>query len=150
MIAEKNYTYVSQIDKLRKRCRTGSRCVFIRLSENIGLKLYKDESNATRTVERQTKAFKHGLGPKVLSGVKAYRMKRRGKFRTFYGYKTQIVKLCRREYDNEELGHKMDQLISNLEDIGLPSYDVCWFNCGWIGDKLVCIDFDDVSMDNFG
>lgn len=133
---------------LIKKPKFGASCVFVRLSSEVGLKFYSSKSERNFAYRLQQRAAKLGIGPLVYGKVDLadgieIRIKKIGywcdKF-IQYGYLTQIAKQKRVSYAAfNTLGRKMRKH-------GFCTADVCDANVGFIGKKLVCIDFDMGSM----
>jgi hypothetical protein len=125
--------------------RIGSRCIYVPLTEEVCVKLYKVQQQRNRCVEFQKLAAKNSLAPKVgdiftikllfvdhvCDIIKTYNM---------YGYLSQRVNLKR------ALSRRAaKELESKLLDIGINHYDIRLGNVGHLNGNLVCIDFDSNS-----
>ncbi len=130
--------------------RSGIECMFVQLTKNVGIKIYRGRMEAESSCERQTKAHKIGVAPKVMSRVKKCYV---GNLLEWdcdnifdsddpycYCYMTQIAK-CPTRYRQEE----KVELKKRMEKARLPTWDLHGANLGRIGKKLVAIDFGDES-----
>lgn len=133
---------------LIKKPKFGATCTFVRLSSDVGLKLYRSKSERNFAYKLQQKAAKFGIGPLVYGkvdlaeSIQATTKKYDCLYnRTLqYGYLTQIARQRRVSDDMfVTLGHKMRKH-------GFSTVDMVDSNVGYIKNKLVCIDFDMGSM----
>lgn len=138
------------IQKGRKKYRGakyGSMCMFVRISKTRGVKLYNTRRERDYAYKLQKKAYKAGVGPKVYDCFKLedylYSKSEGGYYK--YGYKTQIANV-RIVPDDDS---RMVDLVNTMAMYGFETGDVCWPNTGFIGKRLVCIDFDMGSHGGF-
>lgn len=142
----------------------GAEAMFIQTSNDRGLKLYKYEWEAESAHERQTKAHKVKVGPKVLSKVKKYKILAgvSKRYRDVYGYKTEVAsvnkcmdckgcnhldgykKKCKDRPVDLTYKQKLS-LETKMDKIGLSTWDLHWGNIGKIGNRYVLIDFGDLT-----
>jgi len=132
----------------------GQEAFFIVLSNGTGLKIYSDDDmgNALASRERQIMAYDAGIAPKVLTQVMKLEVKefRDSDPEIVWGYKTQVAKTVDSCYDFRSLytDSDMEHLVDTLSSIGLATNDLHNGNLGIIGNRLVAIDFGDLSTDN--
>ena len=130
--------------------RSGVECMFVQLTKNVGIKIYRGRMEAENSSKRQTKAHKIGVAPKVMSRVKRCYV---GNLLEWdcdnifdsddpycYCYMTQVAK-CPTRYRGEEL----DQLVRKMGKSKFSTWDLHNGNLGRLGKKLVAIDFGDES-----
>jgi hypothetical protein len=139
----------------------GMEAVFIQISKCRGVKAFETKAEAERSLQRQNLAHAERVAPKVYSNIfeiimpvggtamaEEYSYYARGTvrrnemMRRMYGYKTQVARRIG-EFDDE--GRQYYALIEAMSDLGFCEYDLHDENVGWIGKKLVCIDFGDAS-----
>lgn len=111
---------------------SGSECYFY----NVGLKLYSSKVQCMKARARQLKAYKAGIAPFVFSNLI--------KVDKEYGYVTELARRCRKISD---IG--MSELGTKIRGLGWdPDYDVSFRedNVGYIGKKLVLIDFGSMTL----
>ena len=132
-----------------KKAKFGSCCMFVPLDSSLGVKLYAERYERDISFFRQKKASKLGLGPKTfkrltLNNPIVAGTGWRGDVPFKYGFITEKARqyrgICR------ESNPKLVKLHRKLEKHGFMSHDVIGPNIGYIGKKLVCIDFDIGSM----
>jgi hypothetical protein len=131
--------------------------LFVPLNNRKGIKLYRDKEIRDFSYKGQNKAFKLGLGPKTYGKFKLefpevmfVYSEHHGEpgcdFKTYYGYITQLAKEPSGKFDKRTYtaAQKLtDKLVAN----GFADWDVGYTsNVGWVGNKLVCIDFDPITM----
>lgn len=129
--------------------------MFVKLNAKEGVKIYPTFAKASWARNRQAKAYKCGVAPKVLSKISKCLV---GNLREFdkqdvfitetglprvhgYFYKTEVAKRAGR-CTKEEL----DRVESILEYLGFYTEDMVEpYNLGRINGKLVAIDFGKMS-----
>jgi hypothetical protein len=139
----------------------GRHCHFVKITDKIGAKLYRTKDARDFCYDNQVKAAKHDLGPEVygkfefvteeelINGPK--RLKANS---VVYGYLSEVVEVavCNRlkgeewlqrdNWFNANYGYAaVDELISELDDIGFEFADDNLFNMGIKDGRLICIDF---------
>jgi len=148
----------------------GAECLFIPHGDptEYGFKCFMTQKECIKAASRQKRAFKHDLGPDVISDVKvpieilvpSKRVKVNlgtlgaidgwnRKARRFgdeglaklWAYRTQVAKRVRIKYNTEEY---LD-LCKRMNKKGFSSEDIVECNMGRINGKLVCIDFGNLS-----
>ena len=141
------------IQKNRKKAKFGISCIYFALSKTVGVKLYHSEKERDKTCDKQYLASKHGLAPIVgdrfsfncfwieHSACSAPNIK----YRVVHGYLTQNAVLPSTRWSCHKFYPFEVELESKLRKIGLLHRDLHFGNVGFIGKKLVCIDFDQVS-----
>ena len=133
-----------------QRISFGIECSFF-IAGGIGIKVFKDKDVAERGCETQIEAHKHGLAPKVYSGVYPVKYKREildpGSGRR-WAFETQIAQTV----DDEGFLKNCDQYEKELKELECALIDVFGFwkdlhdqNIGRIEGKLVCIDCNGFS-----
>lgn len=138
---------------------SGAACHFVQISATKGVKLYHQRSVRDFAMREQAKAHKFKLAPKVYNKV-AYRGACPLDYcdvecdnpvgdddwsdKTLYGYVTQVAKV------KPAWGPKFDldlgKLHANMKRNGWATNDVYGTNVGYIGKRMVCIDFDGWTM----
>lgn len=129
----------------------GQACRFIPM-DGFGVKLYgRHEEGARYAYDTQAKAAEHDVAPKVGDFFSIrLRLGPREEF-TVYGYLTEMA---------QNIGHLPDMgdgsscydspfyrdACRRIEALGFPTGDMHSQNFGWIGNRLVMIDFDEVSL----
>jgi len=129
-LIQKNY------DKKQEGCV----CTFVPLSNKVGVKLYRYKQSRDLAVKMQKKAAKHKLAPKV---GRTLQLSDKYKYKKF-GYLTEIVKV-----KHNLIGvhwDKIEVLDDALQEIGINHGDLCGSNVGFIGNRMVAIDFDKNSL----
>lgn len=148
--------------KVVSKPKGGTEAVFVQISKTQGIKAFETMTEATRSHERQSKAWAVNVAPKVCSRVfeivmpvggthmareycyTAHKIVNRKKMtRRMYGYETQVAT---RVGDFDFESRKYSNLCSAFEKLELDASDLHEENVGWIGDRLVCIDFGDASV----
>ena len=131
LLAYVDYAYDNGID-----FPTGSVCMFIPFTKNIGAKLYRNEESRRDALVNQMVAHNHGLGPKCGTPFEIYVFNR-----LWYGYLTEIVE--RVQYEGMEKWCEIEDSVSNAYDEkGFSFYDWHYTNVGIVNGKYVVIDFD--------
>lgn len=122
----------------RKTGDAGRNCIFVSVSDKVGVKLYKTKIQRDICFKNQMKAAEHGLGPEVYGKIKKFVYKGI----VLYGYITEVVEIIDTDYyfSNKE---KVQNLKYDIQWIGLYSGDFFEKNIGIKDGKLICIDFDD-------
>lgn len=122
----------------------GIECEFFTVKKT-GYKVYRSLMEAYKAFERQSKAYKAGLAPRP--GKMFVQLYKDGT--PTYGYTTQIAKIIN---GNRYSDTRYNQLIENMEEIsrklrkiGILTRDLHDGNFGYIGKRLVCIDFGSES-----
>jgi len=119
--------------------------LFILLNETIGLKLCQSAELRDGNYTRQTFAAEHGYGPDtygktdvVIGGVK------------YYGYFTEVVEIPQ-EYEHPIYAEQIRELNKWACDNLFDGYwgDSKPANCGIKNGRLVIVDFDDLSSDDY-
>lgn len=146
--------------------KKGISCRFIKIDENWGIKFYQDEAMRNKTLDFQNRAANAGLAPRV---GKCFELElpfyEGDEPIEVFGYVTE----CISETYGDKMAHDLfgitrdqchstqsdeiysclysdyeyNQLISDIEDIGITTKDIHIMNVGYLGDKLVCIDFSE-------
>ena len=133
-------------NRKRKFASSGCSCVYFPISKLIGVKIYQSKRERDSTHSKQLYASKFGLAPLVgdqfsFNCINVHHdMQQHVTYKTVYGYLTQNVQVPKRLC--EKLQYKLQE---ELEQIGLINDDLYYGNVGWIGNRLVCIDFDPCS-----
>jgi hypothetical protein len=132
------------IQRHKRKARYGISCIYMPLSESIGVKIYSSEKIRDKTYEKQAHAANYGLAP-IVGDKFSFECFWIGhtctlpdiRHKIVYGYLTQnaVVKKKGRI-------HGIGDLRYQLYEIGLVNDDLWNPNVGFIGDRLVCIDFD--------
>lgn len=158
----------SLVRNIFNRPKHGAESMYIQLTKKVGVKIFPKKESAEHSMIFQQKAHKKGIGPKVLSRVKECYVK---DFRNIapdlfykesgsinkpdvplkygYFYKTEVAETNFRyskwlEQKMNELTKLAMEIEHNKEVLGS---DVHKHNVGFIGDKLVLIDFGEYSTD---
>ena len=129
--------------KKKKRASAGVSCSFLPLSAKIGAKIYQTRQMRDATHKKQSYAAEYGLAPLAGDWFSLECISIRStnvSYRTVYGYLTQIAVIPRNLSCDDEIW-----LERQLRNIGISAYDLCPYNVGYLGKRLVCIDFDSCS-----
>jgi hypothetical protein len=129
--------------KRRKRARAGVSCSYLLLSTKIGAKIYQTKQMRDATHRKQLYASEFGLAPLAgdcfsLECISIYESN--VSYRMVYGYLTQNAVVPKYLSFDDEFDLKYQ-----LRDIGIRTNDLCSKNVGYLGKRLVCIDFDSCS-----
>lgn len=118
---------------------SGSVCRCYALSDRLAIKCYRQERQRNIAFENQLIGWRNGLGPEPWGKRTVVGDERGAQF----AYISRRAKVARDiGYDSEALR----ALGRRLVEVGLNDYDLCGVNAGFIGNRLVCIDFDAGSM----
>lgn len=144
-----------------KKCPRGVTAIFIRTSTLKGAKLFTNYQARNTAYKLQKKAAKHGIAPKVYDCFRiTYGAIRSDNFFRWenecevdfyttvpfqlWGYETEVVEVPTKKVKK----HELDVLTEKLKEIGFSVHDLHEDNVGRNKrSKLVCVDFDPVSMD---
>ena len=134
---------------LIKRPKFGCSCMFVAITSDIGIKFYSSKSERNYAFKLQKKASKFRIGPNVFGKIDLDKpVSGAGvtisDYGFQYGYLTQKARTSSRITDS-----KIEKLIEKMNDLGFHTSDVCAPNVGYIGKRLVCIDFDEGSMGSY-
>lgn len=130
----------------------GISCIFVKMNDKWGIKLYQSEDVRDRNYYWQMNALELGAGPELRGRIDNVHPEYQ------YGYITEIVEVlgdifpeeffCEHdspfeaEYEfNEMLLQEMDELFECLESIGFNTSDLHLNNIGYKDGRYVCIDF---------
>jgi hypothetical protein len=132
--------------------------MFIQLSKKIGAKVFMYKQEAIETCNRQKRGYRYGIAPKVLANVrKCFIDNLRkydddndvfdncddsdNKFNYGYFYLTEVADIERDYGDGEfkELATKMERHKFEIDDLDGR-------NVGWIGRRLVCLDWGQLTV----
>ena len=123
----------------------GASCIFVKLDDERGLKLYDSRRDAVESRWRQRMATRRGLAPKVFGKAELTIDGRQ-----YFGYISEVADVvpfvdgrlslpfAAQEIIEESTDFQV--LLDNLREIGLGG-DLATRNIGWINGKMVCIDF---------
>ena len=133
-----------QLAVLRIRGRataSGAECRFYRSHKTArkGFKVYLSLPEARSAFTRQKRAYKRGLGPKP--GRLFVSVMNKNRRELWYGYETQIAKPVTETFFDRHC----DELERKLRKLGIKPCDLYRWNCGQIGNRLVLVDFGNVS-----
>lgn len=128
----------------RKQWQAGGMCMFFPLTETVGVKLYRRKPQRDFALNAQKRALRVGAAPRCGGTFELHMpmISTTGYVADFrrtvmHGYVTEVARVTGR-WGLQGL----DSLHRKLLRIGLSSNDAEYTNVGFIGDKLVCIDFD--------
>ncbi len=123
----------------------GEYCKFYIIGK-LGLKVYRDYNTAHSAYLNQKLAHKFGVAPKTFG---FYKVIRDGY--VYYGYRTQIVDCLSYDVINgSEYQDILAEKLSNIFDqLYIDPYDFHRKNTGFIGGRMVGIDFDPVMTGEF-
>lgn len=163
----------SMVQKLQKKLRQNSRpksgaeTVFIPITKKIALKGFVTKSEAKAAIRRQQKASKYKLAPKVISpdifevimpvggtflaSIKGWNRIRnkppyKQQHRRLFAYKTQIVDKVLGQKISNANKQKIEELEEKMQKYRLSITDLHYGNVGLIGNRMVCIDFGNLSV----
>lgn len=131
---------------------TGASCVFLKINQRVGVKLYDSWSTRDHCWKIQKTAYQHGLGPRVGSKFFMNQLAiiaptedeaRQLVVEKIFGYVTEVAKVIPWSVEIDDL--LLRRLQVSLWDAGIDYTDMHQGNVGYIGKKLVCIDFDNYS-----
>ena len=121
-----------------KKCNKGISSYFLPVSPEIGIKLFPKKGERDRSRYKQNIANLAGLAPKVGDTIDIC---------GFYGYYTERVIMLHTLYKFNKIPKKILNQMYDLEDQLLEScdfkIDTNWQNYGFIGKRIVCVDFGD-------
>lgn len=134
------------LEKHKDESQYGYSCMYIPLDKNFGVKMFRtrDERDAARKYQKL--GHKHGIGPAVYQNVRVYHgITSKYTVRKIYkwGYVTQVAAICSAIDENS---HEYIELVEKIRELDLSAGDLHSSNVGRINRKLVCIDFDNMSM----
>ena len=147
-------TFYKKISKARK-VPSGVSCSYLQWTKHVGFKMFFDAQMMKAARRRQKKAAKHGLAPKVgdMVTIKVFSFESRSGTwgyecnaplpmkKKIYCYFTQTATKIGKVVPHK----KIMKLEYALFDINIVQSDLHFHNMGYLGKKLVCIDFDDIS-----
>ncbi|MFA6570166.1 MAG: hypothetical protein WCT77_02915 [Bacteroidota bacterium] len=125
---------------------SGAECVFFKVSNTEGIKIYYHEERAINARKRQIKAYKYKIGPKVLSIVHPIKFNDMIK----YGYKTQVAKVVTDDgFEYTPMGKKLVKKVKKIfgRKHYIPGETVRVHNTGYIRNRPVIIDFGGCSFE---
>jgi len=146
-----------------KTGESGVESIFIQTYNNKGYKIFPTAKIAKTVRERQARAAKHKIAPKVLSKIKKCYVKNLDIYdatdenitstnRYGYMYETQIAKMDPKKIDKlfdnptSTFEKQFNRLESIMESYKWNTDDLHTNNLGFIKRRLVCIDFGDFSI----
>ena len=141
---------LQKLNDKRIKTRSGVSCLFFRLTETVGMKLYRRRITRNTCWFKQRYAHRYGLGPKAgdcfslvdYDGLVDRFFDEVGEFRPrAYGYLTQIADRFKGGWEDR----KLLVLEHYLKRIGLNYRDMSPLNAGMIGRNAVAVDFDNCS-----
>ena len=150
----KKQQLMDAIQNRKKDFRSGISCVYFPLSTTCGAKMYTSEKIRDAAYSKQAHAAKYHLAPQVGDRF-SFECFWIGHnpcskpdicYKVIHGYLTQNARL-----EIPKRGHKatfneqMWDLEMDLREIGIVNEDLGSSNVGFIGKRMVCIDFDYVS-----
>ena len=120
----------------------GQACRFMEYN-GIGIKFYgASECKAEYAFEAQTRAAEVDIGPQTGDFFTINLRLAPSNSIKLYGYLTEIAT----DVGEDPLHDTAVELAEKMEENGFSTYDFGVNNCGWVGGKYVCIDFDPLSM----
>jgi hypothetical protein len=151
---KKKLQLMEAIQFRKKEVKSGISCVYFALNTKVGAKMYISEKIRDDTYRKQAHAAQYHLAPQVgdCFSFECFWIGHNPcslpdvRHKVIYGYLTQNAiieypKKARKTTFNEE----MWDLEMELRDIGIVNEDLGPNNVGFIGKRMVCIDFDYVS-----
>jgi len=137
-----NYEVISLVGN---KSASGAEAMFFRLSKSsrFGVKIYDEQEHAEQAYRSQKLAASKGLAPKV--GKRLFVLYRRTKTSRpymMYGYETQIARKV--YYKSPAWKNQSEELERKLIELGMGR-DFHPGNCGIVGQRLVCVDFGNIS-----
>jgi hypothetical protein len=144
-----------------KHCpSSGCNCIFIKLTDRVGIKIYTRKTHRDIAHDLQSKAFKHKVGPQAGEKFSIYnpkhavaiKIKQHIKRRCphtwdrrwpLYCYLTEVVRV-----PEDGISEKQYlSLFKRLEKVGFSTNDISLeHNVGILKGRAVCYDFDPYSM----
>jgi len=134
------------LEKHKGRAEYGYSCMYIPLNENFGVKMFRSRKERDAARKYQKLGHKHDIGPAVYQNVRIFHgIPSKFTVKKIYkwGYVTQVAII------NNLVSHhskEYNALAEKLRELGLSAGDLHSYNVGRINGKLVCIDFDSMSM----
>lgn len=144
-IESKKHELAQALRRPKRHVRHGCNCVFVKLSKTVGAKIYMNQNDRDRALEKQRHAASYRLAPQTGDKfqIDCFQIDHHDHiepevgYRVVYGYLTQVVQV-RRSVDWDDL----HDLRWALSQIGITHYDLWEENVGYVGERMVCIDFD--------
>lgn len=135
-----SFTEVELVDMILKTPKSfGSWNMFIKLNDQVGLKISQSEEHRDGNYARQEKAAKTGHAPDVYGKTEVFI-----KGVKYYGYFTEVVEVP--DYDNQIYREQIEALRKWVESHIMGYWgDTKPSNCGIKNNRLVIIDMDDLD-----
>lgn len=143
---KKRQQFIESIQKHKeKRVQSGVSCMYFPLSKTVGAKVYQTLRGRNSARDKQIYVAKFGMAPLVgdsfsYESIYFDLCYGRVKYKVVYGYLTQNAIVPRDLSEDDEY-----YLYDRLRAIGIVNHDLVPSNVGYIGQRLVCIDFDTCS-----
>lgn len=131
------------IHEQKNEIQFGSSCLFIKLDNEVGFKLYENRLTRNIAFTNQIKLYKLKMAPVAIQRFQISlsdinNIHRTIKRKTYYGYVTQCAKkITRKDFDS------VLKFLQRMEEIGYETWDLeNHWNLGKINKRIVCIDTD--------
>jgi hypothetical protein len=149
------FSYARFPEKLKKSGKKhGVSCTYVKWTTKVGLKLYETRSERDRCVRLQKKAAKARIGPRVGDVFSIVVIECKGAGNGWWGDAPNIRRKVLHCYFTEHATvprrlsmKKVEALRDALYEIDIDHGDLHEGNTGYLGKRLVCIDFDSASCD---
>lgn len=142
--------------KATKKTPSGVSCAYLQWTKYAGLKMFSDKKSMNQSFRGQKRAAKHSLAPKVgekivIDVITFSQDPEAASWDIVDAPIPRKIKLyCFFTESAQKIGRrvpfsKKSVLDKTLQKIGIYHDDLHRWNMGYVGKKLVCIDFDDAS-----
>ena len=139
--------------------KAGCECLYLQISPTVAIKIYSTLAKAQFAHKRQSKAYKAGIAPKVLSTVSSCSLHNLNQdiqyeleyifksdyHRTGFFYKTQVAKTK----NIKNLQRNLNHIINIFQRFKWRASDIRIDNVGYVNDKLVAVDFGQITTSNY-
>lgn len=159
--SSKQQQLMQAIQYRKKDVKFGISCVYFALNTKVGAKMYASEKTRDQAYKKQAHAYQYKLAPQVgdCFSFDCFWIGHNPcslpdlKHKVIYGYMTQNAEVYKNkrfcslgeQLSKSAFNSQMWDLERNLKEIGIVNEDIHSENVGFIGKRMVCIDFDDVS-----
>lgn len=150
----KKQQLMEAIQYRKKEAKAGISCVYFALSKTVGAKIYTSGKIRDEAYRKQAHAARYHLAPQVgdCFSFECFWIGHNPcsipdlRHKIVHGYLTQNARLELSKRDRKAtFNEEMWDLEMDLREIGIVNEDLGPNNVGFIGNRMVCIDFDYVS-----
>ena len=145
MIRQKTlYSIIKRrLEKRKDLNLKGGFCVFIKLNDRWGVKLYNTKEKRDECFVLQLRASRKKVAPKVGFKVReSFIFSRYNRESEYWGFLTEVADLPFNTLYNKKAQKVSRILQSRMFKRGFDTDDLHAYNIGKIGERYVCIDFD--------